>query len=309
MSLDFTKLENVRHRGSKIEARCPACAEQGADRTGNHLFIADDGRFGCIAYTGPAGADHRKRIFELAGDATSPGKPVSVPVARRKATPKPLPRIPALRPLNIEGMDTVARLRGWSSFAGLQLLSNRGLLWHGMVWDSGADWPAWVITDATRRNAQARRYDGQNWEGIGAKAKTLPGCDTTWPIGASAIDSPMVLLCEGQPDFCAALLVAWHEDATVSPVCITGAGNSIHPDALPYFTGKHIRIATHDDEAGRKAGRLWAKQLYAAGAAAVDRFDFSGLIRPDGQPVNDLADYAQLLGTETPSPPPLLVGI
>ena len=70
MSLDISKLENVRTHGGKITARCPACAEAGHDQTRNHLVIQADGRFGCVVYPGDS-ADakaHRKRIFALCGD-------------------------------------------------------------------------------------------------------------------------------------------------------------------------------------------------------------------------------------------------
>lgn len=69
----------------------------------------------------------------------------------------------------------------------------------------------------------------------------------------NGLADPMVC---GGPDFLAALQVAWWEDRDVAPVCITGARNPIHPDALPYFTGKYVRIATHDDDAGRAAGAI-----------------------------------------------------
>ncbi len=65
--LDLNKLEKVRQCGSKRIARCPACAEVGGDRKGEHLFIREDGRFGCVQFPGPDGNQHRKRIFELAG--------------------------------------------------------------------------------------------------------------------------------------------------------------------------------------------------------------------------------------------------
>jgi hypothetical protein len=302
--LDLAKLEHVRQRGPKVEARCPACAEQGADRTGNHLFIADDGAgpFGCIMFPGPAGDDHRKRIFALAGDGEATAKARPVPFVRPSPKPKASPIIPPLRPLTCTEMAAIARLRGWSAFAGLQMLTDRGLFWYGEVLDDGRTWPAWIITDASRRNAQARRLDGGLWHGIGdAKAKTLPNCDPSWPIGCTEIgDRALVLLCEGQPDFCAALLVAWWEGVNVAPVCMTGAGNSIHADALSYFAGKHVRIATHDDDAGRAAGVKWATQLYTAGAERVDRFNFAGLVMANGKPVNDLADFATLLDPENP---------
>ena len=66
MSLNLEKLEMVRKlAGGVVQARCPACAEGGADKTGNHLRIQPDGRFGCCVH--PKDGDHRKRIFALAG--------------------------------------------------------------------------------------------------------------------------------------------------------------------------------------------------------------------------------------------------
>jgi len=78
MSLNLNKLEKVRHLANgNIEARCPACAEGGHDRKGEHLLIKSDGRFGCCA--NPKDREHRKRIFALAGD-TAP-RSIKVKVA------------------------------------------------------------------------------------------------------------------------------------------------------------------------------------------------------------------------------------
>ena len=70
MSLDISKLENVRTHGGKKTARCPACAEAGHDQKRNHLIIQADGRFGCVVYPGDSAdaKEHRKRIFALCGD-------------------------------------------------------------------------------------------------------------------------------------------------------------------------------------------------------------------------------------------------
>jgi hypothetical protein len=66
--IDINKLEKVKHQSSgRIVARCPACAEDGSDKTGNHFFMSQDGKFGCCIYSGPEGKDHRKRIFALVG--------------------------------------------------------------------------------------------------------------------------------------------------------------------------------------------------------------------------------------------------
>ncbi len=299
--LDISHLENVRPVGPSLTARCPACAEEGSDRTGNHLFVANGGRgaFSCVKYRGPDGAAHRKRIFQLVG--LKYRTPAPIPVRLTPSKPKVLApvAISGLRALNEQEMAQVARLRGWPHYEGLKHLTNRGLLWYGKIQDDYRDWPAWVISDSSRYNVQARRLDCRPWVGIDCKAKSLPGSCASWPIGAADIGNrPIVLLCEGQPDFCAALNVAIWEDMDpdmVAPVCMTGAGNSIHPEALKYFVGKRIRIIVQSDEAGREAANRWAAQLYDAGAELVDRAGFRGLVMADNKPVKDLADFATLL--------------
>ena len=67
MSLDGTKLRKVRELASGgLQAQCPACAEAGQDRKGEHLRISPEGKFGCCVF--PGDSEHRKRIFALAGD-------------------------------------------------------------------------------------------------------------------------------------------------------------------------------------------------------------------------------------------------
>jgi hypothetical protein len=66
MSISLDKLEKVRElAGGLVQARCPACAEAGHDRAGEHLRIYPDGRFGCCVH--PKDSDHRKRIWALVG--------------------------------------------------------------------------------------------------------------------------------------------------------------------------------------------------------------------------------------------------
>ncbi|MFC1551908.1 hypothetical protein ACFL6P_05010 [Candidatus Latescibacterota bacterium] len=85
MGLDINKLEKVKGRGSNTIAQCPACAEDGGDRKGEHLFINDRGQFGCVLYPGADGQTHRQRIFEMAGMIETKGnwfeirKPLSSP--------------------------------------------------------------------------------------------------------------------------------------------------------------------------------------------------------------------------------------
>jgi hypothetical protein len=67
MGIDLKKLEKVKRIGLNTIARCPACAENGGDRKGEHLIINDRGQFGCVLYPGEPGQPHRQRIFELVG--------------------------------------------------------------------------------------------------------------------------------------------------------------------------------------------------------------------------------------------------
>ena len=65
--LDETRLEKVSERAGHIVCRCPACFEEGHDKTGNHLSIWPSGKFACVQFPGTEGKEHRKRIFELVG--------------------------------------------------------------------------------------------------------------------------------------------------------------------------------------------------------------------------------------------------
>ena len=67
MAIDTTRLEKTIRIGSKIIARCPACAELDQDHKGNHFFLDTSGHFGCVKYQGINGRDHRKRVFQLVG--------------------------------------------------------------------------------------------------------------------------------------------------------------------------------------------------------------------------------------------------
>jgi hypothetical protein len=67
MPLDLKKLERLVDLADGVKrSRCPACAEKGQDRTGEHLRIAADGKFGCCVF--PGDREHRKQIFAIAGE-------------------------------------------------------------------------------------------------------------------------------------------------------------------------------------------------------------------------------------------------
>jgi hypothetical protein len=86
MSLDVAKLEKVRElAGGIVQARCPACAEGGGDRRGEHLRVYPDGRYGCCVH--PKDSEHRKRVFVLVGEKTPRGFSIRVATAGKTAIP------------------------------------------------------------------------------------------------------------------------------------------------------------------------------------------------------------------------------
>lgn len=86
MSLDVAKLEKVRElAGGIVQARCPACAETGGDRKGEHLRIYPDGRYGCCVH--PKDGQHRKRIFALVGERQRRSFTVKVAATAKPAEP------------------------------------------------------------------------------------------------------------------------------------------------------------------------------------------------------------------------------
>ena len=157
--------------------------------------------------------------------------------------------------------------------------------------------PAWIVTDGARVNAQARRLDGRLWPHIGdKKAFTLPGSRAAWPIGTKEAENfPCVVLVEGGPDLLAAhhFIVAEDREADTAAVAVLGAANDLPEDALLHLANKRVRLFPHADAAGRAAALRWTRQLERVGCE-VDAFDFVGLICSDGEVVEDLNDFALL---------------
>ncbi len=276
--LDLARLAKAKIRGGKLICQCPACAANGADKTGEHLVIFEEGRgkWGCTVFQGDK--EHRRQIAALVGAGNSPQslKPIS-PRIPTQAAPRKL-ELPALRPPTLAELIQLAELRKLPFFAGLELAARAGQLRCAEMFDAGETVTAWLLIDSSHRNAQARRLDGKPWHGIrDAKAKTLPGSQAAWPIGAADIgEKAFVATCEGGPDTLAAWSFAWwhgqhHE---IAPVCMTGS-HAMHPDALPLFRGKGVFLVPHRDEAGARAQKTWTAQLREAGARWVKPFDVS----------------------------------
>lgn len=250
-----------------------------------------------------------KKLIAMAGTKeTARATIIQPPRARIPTEVREKPNLPELRKPTPTELVIIGKQRNLpvvdGHYPGLEFAVQRGLLWTGLIYDHvkmGA-LPAWIVTDDSRWNAQARRMDGQPWlmaSGNTTKAKTLRGSSASWPIGAANLQAAKwVLLTEGPPDLLAAFTAVHLADSQratkvdeIGFACMAGAKNQVHPDALPYFAGKRVRIIPHNDASGTgiSAAASWASQLGKAGAI-VDWFDLSGLNRPDGMPAKDLND-------------------
>jgi hypothetical protein len=283
--LDVDQLENVRRERNRLRAACPACRAGGADKTGNHLRIEPDGSYGCAA--APGDGDHRKLIFALVGlrPEANPSRPVVARVAPPLVEKERKPfRLPDLRTPTVTELDQIRTVRRWPYFGPLESLAREGILGAATVPDGASRVEAWFITDPAHRAAQGRRLDGAPWQSIDAKAKTWPGSQANWPIGAARMannDDP-VFVTEGGPDMLAVVILAWLAEVRIRPIAMLGAGQRIHPDAVPLFFDRRVRIVEQADAPAVKAGMTWAGQLQEIGAV-VD-----GWAPPAG--VKDVAD-------------------
>jgi putative DNA primase/helicase len=153
--VSFHLLENVHSVNGKTVARCPACAEDGHDKAGDHLVIDAAGRFGCVKYPGPSGADHRRRIFALVGE-----KP-SRPQAPRKTSQKAVKRVEgwadmqsaaeACTPAGHRLADVYEYPKGGEAFAAVARYENgagktfRQFHISGGAWTAGKPAEAWPL--------------------------------------------------------------------------------------------------------------------------------------------------------------------
>jgi hypothetical protein len=207
---------------------------------------------------------------------------------------------PAFQLPTARDLDLISEHRKIST-DGLALAVKRGLLW---ILPDYKGHRAWIVSDASRNAAQARRLDGAPWrtlDGTAIKAWSLPGTCSNWPVGLSAIgpEHEGILLLEGGPDLLAAhgFLTAEKREASGAAVCMLGSAVSLPPECLHSLRGRKIRIVAHADQPGQQAANRWGRQLLPL-AACVDVVTLGTLERRDGSPCKDLND-ASLLDEET----------
>ena len=233
-----------------------------------------------------------KKFIEMAGGS------MEIPSARRMPVAgdsqrRERPSFPDFERGGAADFRKLARLRNLS-IEGIQLASERGLLWFAEL----HGFESWLVADGERVNVQARRLDGGTWGHLEGSPKTwtLYGSWASWPIGTGeAQQFKTVALVEGGGDLLAAFHFIHCEDREddVAPVAILGASQRIPEDALQLLAGKRIRLYPHTDTAGHRAEARWTQQLEAVGAE-VDAFGFDDLRRMDGADVGDLNDLAYI---------------
>ena len=285
------------------------------DRNPSFNFYDRQTRFKCYACgiqgRGPdlvgmvLGLDQKeaiRRFIEMAG-GTLAGPPLYSPKARKLHMPRDL------RSGTEADILEVAALRRISPHA-VALADGMGILTFGTVHGSAC----WIITDESRRIAEARRMDGKPFpagaSGRERKVHTLAGSDKSWPVGLRPrYLSPgrfrRIAIVEGSAD----LLAAYHfllenEAWDTLPVAILGRGcKTLHPEALRSFRGHRIRVYPHADEdgGGYAAARKWAALIQREGVDRPDAFDFAGLLRTDGSAINDLNDCTDIQKNDQPA--------
>jgi hypothetical protein len=249
---------------------------------------------------GVSESEAAKEFITLAGVRGGEGATPLAPAPARPVEPekeRAKPDLPDLDEGSPEEHRALANLRGLNVEA-IRLAVARGLL----RFCESREGRAWVITDADRWAAQARRIDGERWQRLtgGPKAWTLAGSRASWPIGwRDAVERDRIALCEGGPDALACLhhALASGVEKEIGVVAMIGAACRIPPECLASFAGKRVRVFVHADVAGLKAAQKWAAQLIEAGAS-VDGFAFDGLLKSDGGAVKDLNDLA-LIGADS----------
>jgi hypothetical protein len=193
----------------------------------------------------------------------------------------------------------LAALRGYSSHA-VALAGGMGVLGFGTV----HAFPCWIVSDTARKNAEARRLDGELFPALGElserKVHTIKGSSKAWPVGIQPVHSKpklftKIALVEGSAD----LIAAFHflielEIWDTLPVAMLGSKCRIDTEALKRCRGRAVKIIAHADDAGQDAVRGWKEQLAAAGAERVTLFNLAGLLMKNGSPVKDLNDCVHL---------------
>jgi hypothetical protein len=297
LGLELPTRNGTKFRSPLRHDRNPSCTIKGNVlfdwSTGEHFDAID-------LYAAAKQISNAEAIRELAERLNIAGRTVERPKAQPVRVSKPptpeKPEAPVAfdesRPTD-DDFASILAARSWpeDALSGLLLAHDLGVLRFGNV----CGCPCWIVTDETRRIAEARRLDGKTFPAVGTlgerKAHTIKGSTKAWPVGLRLRIVPerlrefAVVLVEGGPDLMAAYAALARLPMgarDVHPVAMLGTSATIAPDALGAMSGRAVVILAHGDDPGCEAGRRWAKQLSGAGCRVTVRK------LPEGKDLADL---------------------
>ena len=281
--LDMTRLENVHIAAGKTVARCPACAETGRDKNGDHLFIGPDGRFGCVDNPGLEGEVHRKRIFALVG----------VP-DKREANQTPPPKAPGRKGGKVhQALDAAARAALWS------VEKDSDQKWRETRRDMYQNADGREVAGVLRfdRADGTTDPDGKVIKSFrpihavvgGWKLGDPPGKWTLFNLSAILARAGQVYGNEGEK--------AASAGAAIGLTCTTSAHGAKSPQKTDWsaLAGRDVVILSDNDKAGRGYADKVAGLVHAAGAASIRILELPGL-----PPKGDLFDFVALRAGQSP---------
>ncbi len=268
--LDATRLENVKTHDRKTTAACPACRESGNDSSGDHLFIDSQGRFGCIAFPGASGKEHRQRIFALVGI--------------KKDTPRPFPATSAPRPKPKRKRKIHASLDKASGAAKWSVEQRT----ESEVHETRRD----IYSDPDGPDLIEFRFDP------GKEFRTAHAVEGGFVLGDPARKLPLfrkpellesaggVCVVEGPKDALAGVGIGLN--------CTTSAHGAKSPSKTDWkpLKGRDVAILPDNDAAGRGYAKAVAKLVHKAGAKSIRIVELPGLSEK-----GDLADFIGNGGT------------
>ena len=198
----------------------------------------------------------------------------------------------------VEG--TEATWKGFSAKLGIPCAATRVAVKAGILRFCRIDGVrCYVVTDAADRAAEIRRCDGGLFNG--KKAYPLKGVDKAWLPGIELVKvtpkSTGIFLTEGPKDYLAAIGLYSRYKRELGgtnswlPAAVLGAGCSkLHPELVPWFRGRRVRMVPDGDDAGDKMGETWKALLLDLGCTVdlvklprgKDLFDLRAETQPEG---------------------------
>jgi hypothetical protein len=260
MSLDPAKLEKVKNANGGIRCRCPACAEIGKDKAGDNLFVQPDGRYGCAAFQDDA--EHRKRIFALAG---SPPEPM-----RREREHKPTAQPP--------------RTSTWTTLEdAAKSCTPKG---HVLV-------RTWPYSREGQPFAGVARYERDGEKTFRQFHHEPNGWQTgaptgKWPLYGALPDGGVVYLVEGEKCADAATSIG------LPTLCAAGGAGAATKTDWSALKGRGVVILPDNDEAGRAYAATVTGTLQEMGARV------RVLTLPDLPEGGDIADWIEMRDAAEP---------